>query len=309
MLLKDLMGKILNTKGAAIFFLTAITAIWGWSFVIVKESISFYPVFSFLAIRFLLGAIVLFFFIGSKIFSFEKKLWLSGFLLGVFLFSGYAFQTTGLIYTTPAHSGFITGLFVVFTPLLETLILKRKPHILLVFSLVLSTSGLFILSYEKDFGSLNYGDFLSLICAIIYSFHIVFLDRFSKKYNTLYLAFLQVITVSLLSFASLFLLGSRLLPIPAISLRGVILTGLLATAFSYFIQTNYQRLTSATEAALIFTLEPVFAGLFAYYLWGEVFSSKIFVGGTLILLGMLISQGRFYFDKKEKTGVVDENKI
>jgi drug/metabolite transporter (DMT)-like permease len=303
------MGKIINTKGAAIFFLTAITAIWGWSFVIVKDSISAYPVFSFLATRFLLGAIVLFFFIGTKIFSFEKKLWLSGFLVGIFLFSGYAFQTTGLIYTTPAHSGFITGLFVVFTPILESLILKRRPHLFLILSLLMSTSGLFILSYEKDFGALNYGDFLSLICAIIYSFHIVFLDRFSKKYNTLHLAFLQVTTVSLLSFASLFLLGSRLLPIPAVSLKGVILTGLLATAFSYFIQTTYQRLTTATEAALIFTLEPVFAGFFAYYLWGEVFSKKIFIGGALILFGMLISQGRFYFDKKDKTRGVDEDKI
>ncbi|MCX7830360.1 MAG: DMT family transporter [Acidobacteria bacterium] len=303
------MLKFLNTKGAAIFFLTGITAIWGWSFVIVKESISFYPVFSFLAVRFLIGSIILFFFIRSKIFSFDKKLWLSGFILGLFLFSGYAFQTTGLIYTTPAHSGFITGLFVVFTPILETLILKRRPHLTLILSLLLSTFGLFVLSYEKDFNSLNYGDFLSLICAIIYSFHLVFLDRFSKKYNVLYLAFLQVITVSFLSFAALFVLGSRLLPIPSISLKGAILTGVLATALSYFIQTNYQRLTTATEAALIFTLEPVFAGLFAYCLWGEVFSGKIFVGGALILLGMIMSQLRFYFEKQSNVKAVDENKI
>ncbi len=300
------MFKLLKTKGAAIFFLTGITAIWGWSFVIVKESISLYPVFSFLALRFLLGAVILSFFIRTKIFFFEKKLWLSGFLLGVFLFSGYSFQTTGLIYTTPAHSGFITGLFVVFTPLLETLILKRKPHLILLFSLLLSTSGLFILSYEKDFNSLNFGDFLSLICAIIYSFHLVFLDRFSKKFNTLYLAFLQVITVSALSFISLAIAGNRLFPIPSVSLKGIILTGILATALSYFIQTNYQKITTATEAALIFTLEPIFAGLFAYYLWGETFSGKIFFGGLLILSGMVISQMRFCNDKKEKIDPVDE---
>lgn len=300
------MLKLLNTKGAAIFFLTGITAIWGWSFVIVKDSISFYPVFSFLAVRFLFGAIILFFFIGKKVFSFERELWLSGFLLGVFLFSGYAFQTTGLIYTTPAHSGFITGLFVVFTPLLETLILKRKPHLILIVSLFLSTSGLVILSYEKDFNSLNYGDFLSLICALIYSFHLVFLDRFSKKYNTLNLAFLQVLTVSFLSFITLFITQSKLLPIPSVSLKGAILTGLLATALSYFLQTNYQKLTTATEAALIFTFEPVFAGFFAYYLWGEVFSEKIFVGGFLIFIGMLMSQLRFFLKNKK---VVDEIKI
>lgn len=300
------MLKLLNTKGAAIFFLTGIAAIWGWSFVIVKDSISFYPVFSFLAVRFLFGAIILFFFIGKKVFSFERKLWLSGFLLGVFLFSGYAFQTTGLIYTTPAHSGFITGLFVVFTPLLETLILKRKPHLILIVSLFLSTSGLVILSYEKDFNSLNYGDFLSLICALIYSFHLVFLDRFSKKYNTLHLAFLQVLMVSFLSFFTLFITQSKFLPIPSVSLKGAILTGILATALSYFLQTNYQKLTTATEAALIFTLEPLFAGLFAYYLWGEVLSKKIFVGGTLIFVGMLVSQLRFLFTTKK---VVDEIKI
>lgn len=292
--------KLLNTKGAALFFLTGITAIWGWSFVIVKDSILLYPVFSFLAVRFLLGAIVLLLFIGTKIFSFERKVWVSGFLLGIFLFGGYAFQTTGLIYTTPAHSGFITGLFVVFTPLLESLILKRKPHLVLIFSLFISTSGLFILSYDKDFKSLNYGDFLSLVCAIIYSFHLVFLDRFSKKYNTLHLAFLQVITVSLFSFIAATITQSHLTPIPSVSLTGVILTGVLATALSYYLQTNYQKLTTATEAALIFTFEPVFAGFFAHFLWGEVLSGRIFLGGTLILVGMLISQLRFYLINKGK---------
>lgn len=309
LLKKVKMLKFLDTKSAAFFFLTGITAIWGWSFVVVKESISLYPVFSFLAVRFFLGAMILLIFVGTRIFSFEKKLLLSGFLLGIFLFSGYAFQTTGLIYTTPAHSGFITGLFVVFTPLLETLILKRKPHPILVLSLLLSTSGLFILSYDNDFKSINYGDFLSLICAIIYSFHLVFLDRFSKNFNTLHLAFLQVLTVSFFSFLFLVILNVPILPIPSISLKGAILTGLFATAFSYFIQTKYQKLTTATEAALIFTLEPVFAGIFAYYLWGEIFSKKIFLGGIFILLGMVISQLRFYNDEKEKSGTVDEIKL
>ena len=84
------------------------------------------------------------------------------------------------------------------------------------------------------------------------------------------------------------------------------MTGLLATALSYFLQTNYQKLTTATEAALIFTFEPVFAGFFAYYLWGEVFSEKIFVGGFLIFIGMLMSQLRFFLKNKK---VVDEIKI
>ena len=286
------MNKARDSRSAAVFFLVLITAIWGWSFVIVKESVSLYPVFSFLALRFFLGAAILSLFIGRSFARFDGKLLAAGVVLGLFLFGGYAFQTTGLLYTTPAHSGFITGLFVVFTPLFESFTLKKRPPWIIVGSLLLSTTGLVVLSYEPDLKGMNYGDFLSLMCAIIYSFHLILIDRLSKRYNTLHLAFLQVLTVSLLSFASALVTGCRLAPIPGTSLNGVLLTALFATALSYYVQTTYQKVTSATEAALIFTLEPVFAGMFAYFMWGEKFSGRIYAGGAMILTGMLISQAR-----------------
>ena len=299
------MKNIFDTRGAAIFFLTLTTAIWGWSFVVVKESIQHYPVFSFLSLRFLLGALSLLPFVILRRSKFDKKMIFSGIFLGFLLYSGYSFQTVGLLYTTPAHSGFITGLFVVFTPLLETIILRRKPSLIITVSLILSTVGLFLISYQPDTKGINLGDFLSLICAIIYSFHLVFLDRYSKKFDVLNLAFLQVASVSVYSFITLFILKSNVYPISSSAIKGIILTGLFATALCYLLQTKYQRITTATQAAIIFTMEPLFAGIFSYLLWNEIFSFYSITGGMLILTGMIISQTTSSFENKRYFKRVD----
>ena len=301
------MKKLLFSRPAAIFFLTAITAIWGWSFVIVKESVSVYPVFSFLSLRFFLGAVILAAFLGRSIFKMDRSTMLAGCVLGLFLFGGYAFQTTGLLYTTPAHSGFITGLFVVFTPVFESFIFKRKPHAAVVLSLALSTIGLFILSYDPAAQGMNIGDFFSLVCAIIYAFHLILIDRWSKKYDTLRLAFLQVFTVSLFSLAGALMVKSHFAPIPPEALKGAVLTAVFATALSYYVQTTFQKVTTATEAALIFTLEPIFAGVFAYFMWGERITGRTIAGGVLIFAGIVISQVRYFFFKGGAT-LVDEKK-
>lgn len=282
--------NILNSKKAAVFFLTLITAIWGWSFVLVKESITFYPIFSFLSLRFLLGSFFLFPFLFLKNTKFDEGIVIKGATLGCLLFSGYAFQTFGLRWTTPSHSGFITGLFVVFTPILETFVFKRKITSQIIFSLIISTTGLFLLSFEPKLSMLNLGDFLSLICAIIYAFHILYLSEYSKKFDSLSLAFLQIVTVTLFATLFSFMFEKERLPIPQITLKGALLTAIFATSLSYFIQTKYQGLTTATEAALIFTMEPLFAGLFSYYLWGERFTIRNIIGGILIVSGMLMSQ-------------------
>jgi len=301
------MKKLLFSRPAAIFFLTAITAIWGWSFVIVKESVSLYLVFSFLSLRFFLGAVILAAFLGRSIFKMDRSTMLAGCMLGLFLFGGYAFQTTGLLYTTPAHSGFITGLFVVFTPVFESFIFKRKPHPAVVFSLVLSTVGLFVLSYDPGAEGINIGDFLSLICAIIYAFHLILIDRWSKKHDTLGLAFLQVFTVSLLSLAAALMVRAHFAPVPPAAMKGILLTAVFATALSYYVQTTFQKVTSATEAALIFTLEPIFAGVFAYFMWGERITGRTVAGGLLIFAGIVISQVRYFFFGRTD-GLVDEQK-
>jgi drug/metabolite transporter (DMT)-like permease len=301
------MKKLLFSRPAALLFLTGITAIWGWSFVIVKDSISVYPVFSFLSLRFFLGSLLLLPFLGRSLFKMNMKVIAAGFALGLFLFSGYAFQTTGLLYTTPSHSGFITGLFVVFTPVFEALIFKKRPSAVVIVSLILSTAGLLILSYQPDLKGINIGDFLSLICAIIYAFHLILIDRFSKKFDTLQLAFLQIFTVSLFSFAAAVITVSEFAPVPAIALRGLILTAVFATALSYYVQTTYQKITTATEAALIFTLEPIFAGIFAYYMWGENISVRTFIGGVFIFTGMAVSQVRYFFFRSGGR-LIDEKK-
>lgn len=301
------MKKLIFSRPSAIFFLTAITAIWGWSFVIVKESVSVYPVFSFLSLRFFLGAVILAAFLGRSLFRMGRATLLAGGALGIFLFSGYAFQTTGLIYTTPAHSGFITGLFVVFTPLFESFIFKKRPHPAVVISLVLSTIGLFVLSYDPGAEGMNIGDFFSLVCAIIYAFHLILIDRYSKRYDTLALAFIQVFAVSLFSTAAALLVRTHFAPIPSEALKGAVLTAVFATALSYYVQTTFQKVTTATEAALIFTLEPIFAGVFAYFMWGEQITARTVTGGLLIFAGIVISQVRYFFFKGGER-LVDEKK-
>ncbi|NKE04804.1 DMT family transporter [Mesobacillus selenatarsenatis] len=294
-----------------------VALIWGATFVLVQNAISFLEPQSFNAVRFAFAAILLvlwlMFFEKEQLKKLDKKLLLSGIMLGFWLFIGYAFQTLGLLYTTSSKAGFITGLSVVLVPLLMFGILKQRPSLNSIAGVSAATAGLYLLTMS-DVSSLNIGDAFVLICAAGFALHIVFTGKFSSSYPTLLLTTVQIATVAALSAISavFFEDWKRAFNPDVIFSTNVVVallvTSILATALAFFIQTNFQKHTTATRVALIFAMEPVFAAITAYFWADERLTYSALAGCVLIFAGMVFAElppGKFerfirkLFPKKE----------
>ncbi|OCA90863.1 hypothetical protein A8F94_03040 [Bacillus sp. FJAT-27225] len=279
--------------------LMLVAFIWGTTFVLVQNAISFLEPFSFNGIRFLAAAFVL----GVWLILFErhqlkqlnKTILAAGFLLGIFLFIGYAAQTAGLLYTTSSKAGFITGLSVVLVPLFSFLLMKQKPSRNAVLGVIIATIGLFMLTMGGVSG-LNKGDALVFICAIGFALQIILTGKYSKSFPSLLLTVIQIATVGILSSLAAFLFedwGNAFNPDILLStevMLALVICALFATAFAFLVQTAFQKHTSPTRVALIFAMEPVFAAGAGYFWANETLTVSAFIGCALIFAGMICSE-------------------
>lgn len=281
------------------FSLLIVTVIWGLSFVLVQNAIAFLAPISFNGIRFSIAAVLLFlcliFFDKKQLKQLNSKLVLAGMFLGIWLFLGYITQTIGLVYTTTSKAGFITGLNVVLVPVFSLFILKQYPNKNAVIGVIIATIGLFLLTMT-DVSSLNKGDGWVFLCAICFALQIIFTGKYSSKYPTLLLTVIQIGTVAVLSVIFSFLFEDwkkSFNPNILFSndvLFALFITSIFATAIAFFVQTNFQKYTSATRVALIFAMEPVFAAIAGYFWAHERLSSSALFGCCLIFAGMLFAE-------------------
>ena len=214
---------------------------------------------------------------------------LKGMALGVFLFSGYAWQTVGLQYTTSSNAGFITGLSVVFVPAFVAMTTRKLPSPGLILGVLCALVGLAFLSLGDQF-VFNKGDLMVLVCAISFALHILFVGRYAPHANAIVLASVQILTVSVLSGIS-----SMFLPQTAVHFSNnvwvaLLVTAIPATSLAFFVQTKMQQFTTPTHTALIFSMEPVFAAISAFFFAGEFLSPRGLLGAGLVLAGMLIAE-------------------
>ena len=279
------------SRPLAEFLLVTVTLFWGGTFPIVKEAIVDLPVMAFLWVRFLLAALLLLLFANRAIFTLGRRGFGRGVLLGTLLFLGYLFQTWGLAQTTSTNTGFLTGLNVVWVPLLAGPLLRKPPAFGAKIGVGLALSGLFLLTWNPAW-SFNPGDLLVLVCSLFIAMHILGLDALTAGYDGRALTFVQVATVAVLS-----LLGSlvyepvtwpRSWPLDLVS--ALVITAVFATVYAFWVMTSFQRLTTPTRASLIYTLEPVFAAIFSILLLGEQLTALAWAGGALIVLGMVIAE-------------------
>jgi drug/metabolite transporter (DMT)-like permease len=279
--------------------LLLVTVIWGTTFVLVQNAIDFLKPFSFNGFRFLAAAIILFLclilFDKKQLKQINIKIVLSGFFLGFWLFLGYVTQTIGLLYTTTSKAGFITGLSVIFVPLFSLFLFKQFPSRNAVIGVITASVGLFFLTMT-DVTGLNIGDGFVFICAISFALQIIFTGKYSSKYPTLLLTVIQISTVAILSIICSFIfedwhksLNPHLLFTKDVIIA-LIITSVFATAAAFFIQTNFQKYTTSTRVALIFSMEPVFAALTGYFWAGERLSSSALIGCILIFSGMVFAE-------------------
>jgi drug/metabolite transporter (DMT)-like permease len=279
--------------------LLLVTLIWGTTFVLVQNAIDFLEPFSFNGIRFLIAAILLIvcllIFERRQLKQLNFKIFASGVFIGFWLFLGYVTQTMGLLYTTTSKAGFITGLNVVLVPLFSMFLLKQYPSKNAILGVLIATLGLFLLTMT-DAATLNIGDGFVFICAISFALHIILTGKFSSKFPTLLLTIIQVTTVALLSIGSSFLFEdwrkslNKDILLSQDVIVALIITSVFATALAFFIQTNFQKYTSATRVALIFAMEPVFAAIAGYFWALERLSFSALFGCILIFTGMICAE-------------------
>ena len=280
------------------------TLIWGGTFVMIKSVLAFISPMMFVSICFFVASVLLLPFVYPLFKSISKKQLSEGFILGVFLYIGFAVQTIGLQYTTATKSAFITGTFVLFTPILQTIIEKRIPTLGNILGVLLVTVGIIFLSSKENslfsiFSELgegfNVGDFLTLICAIFYAVYIVYLDKISANHNHRFLTFAQISVTGLLSILSVIVFS--LLKIEPIKIEmnnevviAILYTTLFATILTTSMQTKFQQAVTPTRASIIFSMEPIFASLTAYFFINEKLSNFGITGAAFIFIGILTSE-------------------
>ena len=268
--------------------LVAVTAVWGITFVQVKDAVALYPVFSFLAVRFAVASVALGLPFGTRLRRVGRGGIAAGLVLGGFLAAGYALQTLGLARTTVTSTGFITGLFVPLTPVFAALIFRDRIGWTGWAGTALATAGLALLS-GVDVGSLA-ADLLVLGGAASFALHIVFTSRFAPRYDVAALTLVQMLVATVACAAVALATEPLSLPRGWTVWGAVLVTGLFASALAFVVQTWAQSRTTATRTALIVTMEPVFAGLFGYLLAGDRLGPVAFLGCAVILAGIAVSQ-------------------
>jgi drug/metabolite transporter (DMT)-like permease len=291
-----------NWKSSSILALTAlvaVTAVWGSTFLIVQNAVSRMPVMDFLAVRFSVAALVMLVLRPNCWRSLTRQgLW-HGFLLGIVLGLGYIAQTFGLTLASASVSGFITGMFVPLTPVMAWLILRHKTHRITWLAISLATIGLALLGLHG--WSIGIGELLTFGCAIFFAVHIVGLGKWSPQHKTYGLTLIQISTVAAISLIAAAPDGIILPPDSGVWIT-VGITAVLATAVAFLVQTWAQALVSPTRAAVIMTMEPVFAGVFGVVIGGNRLTVQVIAGAICILTAMIMVQRKSVPSTEEQKG-------
>ena len=260
----------------------AVTAVWGWTFVLVKDAVSQYPTLPFLQVRFVLALVVMALVVHRLPTRRELRV---GAVIGTVLAAGYLAQTAGLAITSPGNAGLITGLFVVLTPLLNRLF-GAPIHWWTWAACALSLAGLVLLTGGTS--GMSLGDLLVLACAVLFALHIVLLGRWSPGTSAARLAMVQIAMCAVLFSAG----GTWSLRMPSGSVWfAILITGLFASAFGYFVQTWVQAHISANRTALILASEPAWALVAAVALAGQRFGLAQAIGAALVLAAIVGHEG------------------
>lgn len=268
--------------------LCAVTLLWGGTFVVVKQALAEVSTLLFLVLRFSLAAVILGLVFRPRKPERPRTLFAGGVLAGVFLFTGYLFQTVGLRYTTPSKSAFITGLSIVIVPVLAALIERKKPTASEVLGIAVATAGMALLTLEGGSLAMGKGDLLTLACAGAFAAQIIVIGHYAARLGFGELSFVQIATVAVLSLAGCWVFEPVHVRWTTGLVAAILITGVLATALAFAVQAWAQQYTSPTRAALIFALEPVFAWITSFVLTGELLSVHATIGACLILVGILL---------------------
>ena len=269
--------------------LALVAMVWGGTFVVVKDALTDVSPVLFLGLRFSAATIAL-----GVLYVLNPPArgihpgWTGGIITGTLLYVGYLLQTLGLRLTTPAKSGFITGLYIVLVPLASSIVYKKAPQLSELLGIAIAATGLGLLTLTGWALEIGTGDLLTLGCAVVFTFHIMVLGYYSQRMAFEWLTLLQIGTCAAIGLVSFWWVETPVLHWNRQVIVAIAVTSLLATALAFTVQTWAQRYTTPTRTALIFALEPVFAWLTSFVLTNEVLSRRATIGALMILAGILL---------------------
>ena len=283
--------------------LVLITLIWGGTFLVVKDTVRLSGPFTYLTLSYGIGSLTLALIFHRRLRRITRAELMSGFILGIILFAGYALQTVGLQYTTVSKAGFITGLSVPLVPVFAFLLLRQRPTQGAILGIVLSLTGLLLLSFNNKFNlAFGLGEMLIFGAAIAFALHIVNASKFAPQADAINLAIVQLSLTSLLSFIAIPIAREPFMMPPLVVWASVLFMGVVDIAFTLSMMIWVQQIVSGTRAALIYALEPMWAALFGYLLAGDKLSLLAWIGCGFILAGMIMGRvGRIRLSLGKRT--------
>ncbi len=272
----------------AVVALIAVTAVWGVTFVQVKDAVELYPLFAFLAVRFAIATAALAVPAARRVRTLGRGGAAAGTFLGLLLATGYVLQTAGLQRTTVSSTGFVTGMYVVLTPLIALVLLRSRITVAAWAGVALSTLGLALLSGIHSGSAV--GDLLVLAGAAVYSLQIVLMERFAPRYDAIAFTLVEMLAACVGLGVVAVARGDLGVPHGLTVWGALAVTGVFASALAFLVQTWAQRRTSATRTALAFAMEPVFAALFGITLAGDRLGAIGWSGCAAIMAGILLAE-------------------
>jgi len=270
--------------------------IWGATFVVIKDALADMSVIAYIAVRFGIAAVLMAMIYWRAVRALTlREVW-AGAQIGIFMFAGYMFQITGLRWTTPSKAAFVTGMYVVFVPIVLSIFGRRRISVWIWAGALAALAGLYFLSVPPEgLGRLNRGDPIVFGCAVMFAFHMIFISRYVGKYSVASLSFLQVATTAALATVLVPIAAAagweqpKLMWTPYV-IFAVLATAIGATVICFSLQTWAQKHTSASRAAILLTLEPVFAAVTSVTLGGERIGARALLGALLIFAGILVAE-------------------
>ena len=268
------------------------TMIWGFAFVVMKNSVDVVPPTYLLAIRFSIAAVLLALLFHRNIWKADRETILCGMILGAFLCLSYLFQTYGLKHTTASKNAFITTLYVIIVPFLYWIVSRKRPTGRNIAAAFIAVIGLALLSLQGDL-SINYGDFLTLICGLMFAIHMVLIDKFTERHDPIALTVIQILTAAIFNwicapfldgFFDFAILMDRSL------IGGLLYLSVFSTTAAYLLQNSGQKYLSASTSAILLSMESVFGTLFSVIFLKDVMTGKMLIGCGLMFAAVLLSE-------------------
>lgn len=286
-------------------WLVLITVIWGCTFVLAKNTLDLVDPILFVSVRFWVAGVVMIpLLIGLRRRQ-NRAMWRDGILAGVLLGTAYIAQTIGLDLTTPGKAAFITGLNAAMVPMLSPFLLRAFPSRATWVGVALATAGLAVMTLSESLTA-QAGDLWVLACALLFALHIVAVAKFGAKHDPLAFAMTQFFSAAVIATVGTLVFEGVTLP-PVETYPTLIFFGIVATAFCFAVYTWVQPFTTATHAALIYALEPVAAAIFGIIVMGTGLTGREWLGGAIMLTGVVVAELGGHFGKREVESEVLES--